>query len=371
VLDLSQLTTIAAGNNNQTQLTINATKGGRVDLSALASVTRRHQNADVTVTATGSGSEVILSSLIQFGAIRELRAEGGVIHLSPGRAAVDDVEIRLIQNGSIAAGTIEIFPDSAVRGDGTVTAHLENHGGTIRSGIDAAGTLDVQGRLMQTGGQIVVDEGSTLRVRDGVFIGQESTLLGGGMIEADVDLRGLLGIETTDTLNVIGDVSVADGARLAIAAGYEQQRGTRTGLFTLLDVTGNLTGEFAIPAAAGADSHIDRGYFLSEKLQDAERLQIDLFAAIPGDSDGDGRVGFPDFVRLADNFGTAGDWTRGDFDGDGLIQFPDFVQLADQFGNVSAQGRGPVSIPEPRGAVEWMAVALAALWSRKRRASTA
>jgi hypothetical protein len=217
----------------------------------------------------------------------------------------------------------------------------------------------------------LVDEDSTLRVRDGVFIGRESTLLGSGMIEADVDLHGLLGIEATDTLTVTGDMSVGDAARLTIAAGYQQQRGTRTGLFTLLDVTGNLAGEFAIPAAAGAASHIDRGYFLSEKLQDVERLQIDIFAALPGDSDGDGRVGFPDFVRLADNFGTAGDWTRGDFDDDGLIQFPDFVQLADQFGNVSAQDRGLVSIPEPGGGVGWIAVALAALWTRKRRASTA
>ncbi|MCZ6633312.1 MAG: fibronectin type III domain-containing protein [bacterium] len=58
----------------------------------------------------------------------------------------------------------------------------------------------------------------------------------------------------------------------------------------------------------------------------------------PGDFDGDGEVGFPDFIVFASGFGT----TQGeeayrpelDFDENGEIGFPDFIRFADLFGTV-------------------------------------
>ena len=66
---------------------------------------------------------------------------------------------------------------------------------------------------------------------------------------------------------------------------------------------------------------------------------------LPGDIDGDGEVQFPDFVILANHFGSqvpAG--TLGDLDGDGVVQFPDFVILANNFGRkLEPQAAGLVS----------------------------
>jgi len=63
-----------------------------------------------------------------------------------------------------------------------------------------------------------------------------------------------------------------------------------------------------------------------------------------GDIDGDGSVGFPDFLILSNSFGTmveAG--TSGDLDGDGSVAFPDFLLLSDNFGTEAAAS----SVPEP------------------------
>jgi hypothetical protein len=65
---------------------------------------------------------------------------------------------------------------------------------------------------------------------------------------------------------------------------------------------------------------------------------------IPGDIDGDGSVGFPDFLILSDSFGQMVDpGTMGDIDGDGSVAFPDFLVLSSNFG----QTTGAAAVPEP------------------------
>jgi hypothetical protein len=68
-----------------------------------------------------------------------------------------------------------------------------------------------------------------------------------------------------------------------------------------------------------------------------------------GDADGDREVQFPDFVILADNFNSPGEYTDGDFDKNGTVQFPDFVILAANFGQSSSAGAQ--AVPEPSGIV--------------------
>lgn len=68
-----------------------------------------------------------------------------------------------------------------------------------------------------------------------------------------------------------------------------------------------------------------------------------------GDLDGDGSVGFPDFLILSANFGGEGGGvhTTGDIDCDGAVGFPDFLVLSANFGTeVGAQA---ASVPEPSG----------------------
>ena len=55
---------------------------------------------------------------------------------------------------------------------------------------------------------------------------------------------------------------------------------------------------------------------------------------LPGDADGDGEVGFMDFLAMSENFGKATDavLADGDFTGDGAIDFADYLVLSENFG---------------------------------------
>ena len=56
---------------------------------------------------------------------------------------------------------------------------------------------------------------------------------------------------------------------------------------------------------------------------------------LPEDIDGDGQVGFSDFLILSGNFGTDVDpGTGGDIDGNGKVEFADFLRLSGKFGVV-------------------------------------
>lgn len=65
---------------------------------------------------------------------------------------------------------------------------------------------------------------------------------------------------------------------------------------------------------------------------------------IGGDLNGDGAVGFPDFLLLSANFGgTDLSYEEGDINCDGSVGFPDFLVLSANFGQTAA------AVPEPTG----------------------
>jgi len=55
-------------------------------------------------------------------------------------------------------------------------------------------------------------------------------------------------------------------------------------------------------------------------------------ATLKGDLNGDGSVSIADFIILASNFNSPGDWSKGDLNGDGLVTISDFIDLASNFG---------------------------------------
>ena len=77
------------------------------------------------------------------------------------------------------------------------------------------------------------------------------------------------------------------------------------------------------------------------------------------DFDGDGTVGFSDFVAFASKFGTqrgaAAFDARFDLDGDGTIGFPDFVAFASQFGK-TVESTTPGFAPADQNAFDRLAV---------------
>ena len=86
---------------------------------------------------------------------------------------------------------------------------------------------------------------------------------------------------------------------------------------------------------------------------------------LPGDLDGDGDVGFPDFLVLSANFGNGGaNYAQGNIDLVDTIGFPDFLILSANFGKSPAAA---AAVPEPTG---FALVAIAGLFvagSRRRR----
>jgi len=73
------------------------------------------------------------------------------------------------------------------------------------------------------------------------------------------------------------------------------------------------------------------------------------------DIDGDGTVGFSDFLILSSQFGLSDPLPdpSADIDGDGTVSFADFLVLSNTFGQTAAAALGPAttlqSVPEPSG----------------------
>jgi hypothetical protein len=65
---------------------------------------------------------------------------------------------------------------------------------------------------------------------------------------------------------------------------------------------------------------------------------------IRGDADGDGQVGFADFLALSNHFGQEGKYQQGNFDLENGVDFSDFVILSKNFGTSAVAA---ASVPEP------------------------
>lgn len=105
----------------------------------------------------------------------------------------------------------------------------------------------------------------------------------------------------------------------------------------------------------------------ANEIDDLNAVVTELGSVI-SDFDGNGEVGFSDFLILAGNFGAedGSTYTMGDLNFDGAVSFSDFLAFTDDFGNAFPMGSvvGTIaSVPEPSSA-GWLLAAVAVLGCR-------
>ncbi len=194
-----------------------------------------------------------------------------------------------------------------------------------------------------------IENGVTLTAPVGLQIDSLAVISGGGTIVGPLSNDGTHAIAAPETLVIDGTVSL-NNAKLRVTDSYSPVRGTSSGVFTMLTSTsGELQGTFSTQAAAGVDSHLGHGHFLTSITHEPNSVNVELFTAVEGDADGDRDVDITDYNYLASNFDpdettVPHPWIKGNFDSDYDVDITDYNYLASHF---APEGYGVSAIPEP------------------------
>ena len=198
-----------------------------------------------------------------------------------------------------------------------------------------SGILSIAGSLNS---DVLVEQGGALTSAN-----SPTATIGGHLEQQGTFLIGDLG----GTLSVTGQVTL-DGAKLLVDEGYQQNRGTiaATTLLTAAVVNGTF-----VTATGGIDAHLGDGHFLWNIDHQVDAVVAEVYAALPGDANGDGTVDGLDFIIWNDHKFQAGTgWITADFNGDGLTDGQDFVVWNDhKFTSIDG-----FAVPEPLNGI-WMA----------------
>ena len=240
-----------------------------------------------------------------------------------------------VLSSDLIAGGELVTGDDGDRIKGT----LSEHGAKVALGNNANAVLSLD--LIASGGAgnqrddgvttgTVSGQGTTIAIE--VFATGVRTSLIGFQIEFDLDPSFVALVRAEDSfipqLGPINNNSAITFASLTARSLSTSGFVARAEFETIADVTGR---EFAIGIArvrlGGSD-------FVTDSLT---TTSVITFNATPSpDFDGDGTVGFSDFVAFVSNYGTQrGDAafdTRFDLDGDGETGFSDFVAFVSQYG---------------------------------------
>ncbi len=268
------------------------------------------------------------------GAVLVVSSEDGVSSLS------------LIAGGELATGG----------GGDSAKNSLSEHGAKIALGNNANAVLSLD--LIADGGAgnrrddgvttgAVSGRGTTIAVE--VFATGVRTTLAGVRIRFDFDASLLSYVKAENSAFPLSLPEGSTGASLASASPVTLASSgflVRAEFETVADVSGR---EFSI----GIES-----VTLAESPTSSDVLntssEISFNSAPSPDFDGDGTVGFPDFLAFAGNFGSSrGDAryeARFDLDGDGSVAFADFLIFAGAFGSrVPPSGGGGGGGTPPAG----------------------
>ncbi|NQU26336.1 MAG: hypothetical protein HQ567_34050, partial [Candidatus Nealsonbacteria bacterium] len=239
---------------------------------------------------------------------------------------------------SIASGTVHV---AAARSLTVVEEVSVAAPGTLAgSGTVGATSVDIAGHVAP-GASV-----GTLTIADAaVTLGATATY------DAEVNLA----TADADQIKLTGAGSLQLGGTLKVAGVGRTSSATWDSTSRQI-VYGPVTGDFdAVVPTPGTTiaSHVGQGAFLREVNVTANSVDLDLFIALGGDSDGDGKIWLSDWAALRANFGNAGigkTWTDGNSDPwvDDKVWLSDWAALRANFGNggyTAAEG-GAAAVPE-------------------------
>ncbi len=186
--------------------------------------------------------------------------------------------------------------------------------------------------------------------------------------------------DTTDRVHLSETGSMQLGGTLAVV-GIDRSNANWTAEVSRRIIDGAVTGAGfdAVTAEPGTTitSHIGQGVFLREVTTTAGGVDLELFIALGGDTNGDGTVWLQDWLNFRPNFNPTGselDWTDGDFDGDGKVWLQDWLIFRPNFSPNSYVVSEGTAVPEPGTAAMLLAALIGlplTVWHRSAGGSPA
>ncbi len=197
------------------------------------------------------------------------------------------------------------------------------------------------------GTEINLDVSSALLNADLVFLRDP-------VFDTEINLSGLtINVNAIDELTpgdqfVLFDadsVTGLDAATFNLSGGDElwDIQGLIDGTTNRITFTGVIP---PVPGDCNDDRLVDAADLVCVSTIDDRDIVLEALNTLPGDLDGDGNVGFSDFLNLSSRFGqTVNGYTEADIDLNGNVGFTDFLVLSANFGKTPAATATPV--PEP------------------------
>ena len=241
---------------------------------------------------------------------------------------------------TVTSGIVDVFPNvvATIHADlKTVSSsitkrnqgRLELHGSapTLRI-VDGSlgGGVDVDGDLF-VGARAVLDPGS---------VTQLETITATGRVTIDGTLR--VQVDGSSNDRIAADTMRLTSSSVMIVAATERigaaddvvQRTVASASRVTVASTDRMMFQQVRAAEHELFRHAGQGVFLRDVFYELDRVDVELFQARPGDSNGDGRFTSDDIVQvfIAGKYltGQAATWTSGDWNGDGKFTVDDFVE---------------------------------------------
>lgn len=296
-----------------------------------------------TIVAKGDSAGGTMTILVEQGIT--LRLFGNAIMQTGSTLHLDDATLDAVAVEN-RGGTLS--------GTGTFAGEVLSLGTIAPGGYQDTGTLNFSGSLDQlTQGTLHIELGDNSDPTDIQFDRVE--------VDGALSVKGKLELVTLDVYTQ-PDAGETDQFEIVTAAEQVFQQFEE---FSFNDIILD-TEEFALSSDGSRfRDHIENGQFITVSHLTSS-VVVDNYQAVAGDTDGDGRVIFEDFLLLASNMGLEADWTGGDFTGDGIVGFPDFLALSTNFGDGEPASLD-AAVPEPSAWGLTVVGCIAILGRRRRR----